>query len=728
MVEVPSGPYLPFRQVWHHALGYPVLELPADENIASPLPTVVIALGSETAQLRAERVFLYSILKHRDPRRTYVIHVLRDLPGFAGHQWRTGFTNYRFAIPSLVAGKAIYNDVDQIYLDDPAKLLDLPLGEAGFLALSADDTAVMLLDSERMRPFWNLETARHTAKKALLQGAARPLWGPLPERWHARDLEYRPGHTAVLHYTLLHRQPWRPTPQRYSYHPHPLGQLWFAMEEEMTQAGFMAFAPGSPLAAKRPAADQLALSPHVDELHPQCWPAAMETALGSATQDILFTLRQPHLLEPWLHGLLTEASRRHPEARWTLARPVQQKVLSGTPRRFTLQRRALGEQAARRVLVLLGPHVGDNNQLLALAQALGSEVNTIHLETRRSRLLHALRCQLVETQPPCTPPWPDVVLFAGRRTVPAALAVRQASGGQVRLVALGRPAAPLPWFDLILTMPQYGLPAWSNVVHLPLPIGHPAPAAPEPTPGDLASLPRPWTAVLLGGPTAALRLDEAVAHHLGGQLCQLVAEQGGAVLLSCGPRTPAKVVAALRQILGKVPLHTSQHGMAPNLHRTYLAQADRFVVSADSAAMLGDAIATGKPVAIAMLPAGQLPWWQQARQRLLDPDRVTLGSRNVPRQQRRHAHQRDALVVRGLLWPPRDMRKLHQVALANGWAGVFGEGEGYGFVCAAPAPDTVALAAAAVEAMLLTRSSATRLGVARAEQTAPRPFQTSGMP
>lgn len=165
MVEVPSGPYLPFRQVWHHALGYPILELPADERIAPPLPTVVIALGSETAQLRAERVFLYSILKHRDPRRTYVIHVLRDLPGFAGHQWRTGFTNYRFAIPSLVAGKAIYNDVDQIYLDDPAKLFDLPLGEAGFLALSADDTAVMLLDSERMRPFWNLETARHTAKR-----------------------------------------------------------------------------------------------------------------------------------------------------------------------------------------------------------------------------------------------------------------------------------------------------------------------------------------------------------------------------------------------------------------------------------------------------------------------------------------------------------------------------------------------------------------------------------
>lgn len=143
MTEAPSGPCLPFRQA-RHALGYPILELPADEAIATPLPEVIIALGSETAQLRAERVFLYSILKHRDPKRAYRIHVMRDLPGFAGEKWRTGFTNYRFAIPGLVEGKAIYNDVDQIYLDDPARLFDLPLGEAGFLALSADDTAAML--------------------------------------------------------------------------------------------------------------------------------------------------------------------------------------------------------------------------------------------------------------------------------------------------------------------------------------------------------------------------------------------------------------------------------------------------------------------------------------------------------------------------------------------------------------------------------------------------------
>ena len=74
------------------------------------------------------------------------------LPGFAQGRWRTGFTNFRFAIPDLAGGhgRAIYNDVDQIYLADPAPLFDLPMGDAGYLALTPADTAVMLLDCARM--------------------------------------------------------------------------------------------------------------------------------------------------------------------------------------------------------------------------------------------------------------------------------------------------------------------------------------------------------------------------------------------------------------------------------------------------------------------------------------------------------------------------------------------------------------------------------------------------
>ncbi|HET9063035.1 MAG TPA: hypothetical protein VFO62_07080, partial [Candidatus Binatia bacterium] len=90
----------------------------------SDKPSVRIYLGTQPAQYRAERAFIWSIEKFRDPSRVYEIYVMRELAGFDRRRWTTGFTNYRFAIPEFAGrkGRAIWNDVDQIYLADPAGL------------------------------------------------------------------------------------------------------------------------------------------------------------------------------------------------------------------------------------------------------------------------------------------------------------------------------------------------------------------------------------------------------------------------------------------------------------------------------------------------------------------------------------------------------------------------------------------------------------------------------
>ncbi|MGK2915735.1 MAG: hypothetical protein ACSLE5_15030, partial [Porticoccaceae bacterium] len=62
-------------------------------------PPVRIFLGSEEAQHRAERIFLYTVCKLRDPARVYMVYLMKNLPGFDRQAWRTGFTQYRFAIP-----------------------------------------------------------------------------------------------------------------------------------------------------------------------------------------------------------------------------------------------------------------------------------------------------------------------------------------------------------------------------------------------------------------------------------------------------------------------------------------------------------------------------------------------------------------------------------------------------------------------------------------------------
>ena len=194
-----------------------------------------IFLGTEEGQYRAERVFVWSILQVRDPARVYEIHLMKNVAGFDRRGWRTGFTCYRFAIPDFAGrtGKAIYNDVDQIYLADPALLFDLPLDGHGYLAIDARDTSVMLIDCERMLPWWNRAAASAPGAKGPLTSkpAEEPgLWGELDPHWNARDLEYVEGRTKCLHYTALHQQPWNPFPEAYSYHQNPLAYIWHDLE------------------------------------------------------------------------------------------------------------------------------------------------------------------------------------------------------------------------------------------------------------------------------------------------------------------------------------------------------------------------------------------------------------------------------------------------------------------------------------------------------------------
>ncbi|MGH8664217.1 MAG: hypothetical protein ACREUX_08110, partial [Burkholderiales bacterium] len=217
----------------------------APDAATSGKPPVRIFLGTEQAQQRAERVFLYSLSRFRDPARVYHVYLMKDLPGFDRRGWRTGFTHYRFAIPEIAGGhgRAIYNDVDQIYLADPGALFDLDLQGCGYRSIASNDTSVMIIDCVRMLRWWNLQAAQAGGKRELLATpAAEPgLWGPLDAAWNARDFEYRAGESKVLHYTTLHLQPWRPTPEQYSYHPHPLGALWLQFEREADAQRYQPF-------------------------------------------------------------------------------------------------------------------------------------------------------------------------------------------------------------------------------------------------------------------------------------------------------------------------------------------------------------------------------------------------------------------------------------------------------------------------------------------------------
>lgn len=220
-------------------------------------PPVRIFIGSEPSQYRAERIMIWSIEQVRDKSRTYEIYLMKDLIGFNRRLWLTGFTNYRFAIPHFAGnqGRAIYNDVDQIYLSDPAELFDRDIGGHGFMSIANApqakipvDTSVMLIDCARMAPLWTIEGAQRGRKNALIKRAlgVSGLWGPIEPEWNSRDSEYVAGRSKVLHYTALHLQPWRPFPRQFVYQTNPVGHVWLDLERSADAAGYRPFTASKP--------------------------------------------------------------------------------------------------------------------------------------------------------------------------------------------------------------------------------------------------------------------------------------------------------------------------------------------------------------------------------------------------------------------------------------------------------------------------------------------------
>ena len=271
-----------------------------------------------------------------------------------------------------------------------------------------------------------------------------------------------------------------------------------------------------------------------------------------------------------------------------------------------------------RTWLLMGHKAGDNAQLLALAEALGFPFETRRLTYRRTELVTNLLAGpnllgvVPERSDPLEPPWPELVLTAGRRNEPVARWIREQAGGRerVRLVHVGRPWAPLPEFDLIVTTPQYSLPEAPNVLHNETPLhrvtaGRLAEARETWAP-RLGHLPRPYVAVILGGHSGPYAFDREagalLGHHVGG----MARELGGSLLVTSSARTPVETVDALEARLGDVPreLFRWRRDAAENPYFGFLAVADRVVVTGDSMSMLAEAIATGRPVFVFDLARG----------------------------------------------------------------------------------------------------------------------------
>src|SRR5262245_9015889 len=652
-----------------------------------PRPPVRIYVGTEAAQERAERVFLWSIERLRNPSRRYEIHLMRGLSGFRRRGWTTGFTNYRFAVPHFAgaAGRAVYNDVDQIYLADPAELFDADLGGHGFLAVAPDDRSVMLLECARMAPIWSLDEARREAKPELIRRAlAVPgVYGRLAPEWNARDEEYAPGVSKCLHFTALHTQPWRPFPERFVYQAHSQAELWLALEAEADARSYRVFTRERPSAlygTQGGAEPPLEATPsedlpwRLDELFVARGGVvrieiACEAPRRSADGE------EPAWTQAWWSERIERIAVAHPGVRW--------EAILSAPDGGVLERAggARPDGSPPRVWVLTDDRGGNSTQSLGLAEALGWPYTRKSLRPRllaslHNRLLGASLAGIDRARSDALePPWPDLVIAAGRRTAPVALWIRGQSRGRARLVQLGRKGGDAAdRFDLVAA------PAYCRLLPHPRRVETCAPPhavtpariaeAREHWRARLGALPSPRIAVLVGGTSGQYRIDAKQAKRLGSDVARMARELGGSLLATTSRRTGRAATAAFCAELGRDAFVYRAGDPGENPYLGLLAWADCIVATGDSESMLAEAASTGKPILIYPLTERMsfrvLRW---PRELALARARARpAGPRGTPRPQRGLERLCGRLIERGLVRPARDLRWLHEELERRGLA------------------------------------------------------------
>lgn len=268
-----------------------------------------------------------------------------------------------------------------------------------------------------------------------------------------------------------------------------------------------------------------------------------------------------------------------------------------------------------RVWMLADDRPGNVNQALGLAEALGEpfvvkSVNYSQMARLPNWLLPANLAGLTSaSRDVLAPPWPDLVIGAGRRTAPIGRWLKQQNPG-LCLVQLMWPGSADD-FDLIAVPEHDRVPDHPVVMRTfgpPHRLGRgllraaEADFAPE-----LIDLPRPYVACLVGGTSKHVTFTPDDAMSLVKEAAKLAVERGGSLLVTTSRRTGEASTKALDHALKALKRPYFLHPWQPGGHNPYLGIlgcADAVVVSADSASMCTEACAIGKAVFLHQPAAG----------------------------------------------------------------------------------------------------------------------------
>ena len=259
------------------------------------------------------------------------------------------------------------------------------------------------------------------------------------------------------------------------------------------------------------------------------------------------------------------------------------------------------------IWILADDRAGNVNQLLGIVEALKMPYERKDIRYNKwVRLPNFLRGATFigitkESRKGLTIPYPDVVLSAGRRSFPVALAIKKLSGNKTKIVQLMNPGKLEEKKADLLILPVHDnyCGKLKNVMQV---LGTPHRVTPE----KLAIEKKHWASVFKKYPTPRVSLlvggatkDKAFTLQNAQELLQTIhALKPASLLVTTSRRTPTEIVDFLKKELPEPKFFYQFGDKSENPYFGLLSMADMLVVTGDSMSMCSECAGVGVPVVI----------------------------------------------------------------------------------------------------------------------------------
>ncbi|WP_068086209.1 mitochondrial fission ELM1 family protein [Polycladidibacter stylochi] len=269
----------------------------------------------------------------------------------------------------------------------------------------------------------------------------------------------------------------------------------------------------------------------------------------------------------------------------------------------------------QKLWVITDGKIGDVNQCLGIAEALGGHIHQFIVSPRK---LYSLLSPwgpvdhkaLNNASQFFLGPFPDIAIASGRRAVPYLRYLKKKSNNKTLTVFLKDPRVGCKAADLIWVNSHDKLRGKNVLVTSTGPhriTERKLEMAAKNAPSHLRSLKQPRTAVLVGGNSRHHFFSESDIQSFAQALKQH--NKTHSLMITASRRTPAKL-AQILATLGEKENNYLWDGSGDNPLLPFLALSDNIIVTTDSANMLGEAAVTGKPI-YGFQPSGGHPKFEQ---------------------------------------------------------------------------------------------------------------------